>query len=455
MAPTSPSLLNLSIDALAFAITGISLLFVTRQKPSQYPYLKSILVLVHAVFEVIIVLDVMRNVLAGDPSYIGAYSVLAPDLVYLDVVLLTFLAFSVYVRPGGTGVGPRLKSIFGSLPHGPILAAFIIYIAAVEVFLSAFHPYRIVLLSSLGGYLIPSPRFNQTFLALSLGTLAFFLAYPTLLLVRSTAQVDDPGVRRRFLILPLCWVGIGAEVLIFNGYLVNAGYDFIAVGYAIAAALFGVTATIFRRSSLLSTFFEPIREGPVAAPPVPLEGGVLDSPMPLLLEVDSSAGYEGALEGLAVTKTAAGGLVYVFTSRGSPVFGRLAEVHGVRFYVMTSGVSYPSASGKENELLIPRNDMAVMLDLIDKTVKSTAGTPVTLVFDSITDFVIYLGFESTYKFLKQANEILSRPGASGVYLVTSGAHDDRVMSLTRSLFRTHAVYDKGGVRITRGAGQGS
>ncbi|MDG7022371.1 MAG: lipoate--protein ligase family protein, partial [Nitrososphaerota archaeon] len=49
--------------------------------------------------------------------------------------------------------------------------------------------------------------------------------------------------------LPFCWFGIGAEVLVFNGFLVTLGYDLIPIGYSIAGILFGVTAAIFRRAS--------------------------------------------------------------------------------------------------------------------------------------------------------------------------------------------------------------
>ena len=452
MAVTGLSLLNISVDLFALAVTWASLLFVLRQKPSQYPYLRSILALVHVFFGLVVVLDVMRHLYGGSAAYIETYSFLAPDLIYLDVALLTTLAYSIYMRPGGRGVAQRLKSMFFRWPHGLILGAFMAFIASTEGYLTYFRPYTIVLLTSLGGSLVPSPKFNSTFLALSLGTLAFFLAYPTLLLVKATSQSNDPGTKRRLFALPFCWFGIGAEVLVFNGFLVTLGYDLIPIGYSIAGILFGVTAAIFRRASLLSTFFEPVHGG--ASPggqPLVEEGAVLDVPVSILLEVDPSSRFESAVASLARKKTRAGGLVYVFSSRGSPVYKGLAGIEGVRFYVMTSGVSYPSSSDRQNELLVPRDDMAVMLDLIDKTISSTSGTPVSLVFDSISDFIIYQGLESTYKFLKQSNEITSKPGVSAVYLLTSNAHDERVVSLIRSLFRMHATYDQAGIRVTKGA----
>ena len=449
MAPYGVSAVNLSIDALAFAIAGVSLYFVARQKPSQYPYLKSLLVLVHALFEVIVLLDAGRN-LVNSPGYIGFYSILAPTLVFWESFLLTVIAYFVYLRPGGRGAGPRLRSLFLRWPHGSILAAFVVFISAAVAYTAYFRPYTLVLLSSIGGGQVLSPQYNQSFLLISVANLLFFMAYPTILLIRATSQVRDAGARRRLMVLPFCWVGIGAEILFFNGYLVTVGYDYIALGYILASLLFGVTAAIFRRASLLSTFFSPVVGLAVPSGPLPEgEEAALDASIPVLFEVDPTTNYETALAGLAKRKASSGGLVYVFTSRGSNVHHALAAIPGVRLYLMTSQVSYPGPGERENELLIPQNDMAIMLDLLDKTVSSTGDTPLALVFDSVSDFMLYVGFESTYKFLKQANEILGRPRVSAVYLVTLGAHEDRVMSLTKSLFRKHLVFDRSGIKVTR------
>ncbi|MDE1854227.1 MAG: hypothetical protein KGI38_10860 [Thaumarchaeota archaeon] len=453
MAASGLSVINLSIDALAFAIAAISLYFVSQQKPSHYPYVKSLLILVHVFFEGVVLLEILRNIFTSDP-FLEVYTILATSFILWDVILLTVIAYSVYVRPGGRGALGRLRSIFLRWPHGFVLAAFIVFIGGAEVYLAAGHPYTVVPLTSLDGAVVPSTKFDNTFLAVSLLTLVFFLAYPTTLLIRETLQVKDHDIRRALVVLPFCWVGIGSELLVFNGYLVAIGYDLVAVGYAIAALVFGVAATIFRRASLLSSFFEPLpgvvsRQGPTLLKEA---GSPLDVSMPVLLEVDPSTNYEAALTGYANEKISAGGLVYAFTSKGSPVYNSLAEIRGVRFYLMTSHVSYPKSSDKENELLVPQNDMAVLLDLLDKTTSSTSGTPISVVFDNISDFVLYLGFESSYKFVKQANEILDRPKVSSVYLMTIGAHDERVLSLTKSLFRMHAIYDSQGLRMTRGSG---
>jgi hypothetical protein len=450
LANSAAFLVNPAIDALTFAITAVSLYYVAKQKPPQYPYVKSLLVAVHVFFEALIVLEFMRNFITT-PSFIAAYTVVGSSLIFWDVVLLTTIAYSVYIRPGGRGILGRLRSIFFHWPHGLILGGFVAFIVASEVYLAVDHPYTSVQLTSFLGVTTTSTAFDPPALLISLLVLIFFLLYPTSLLLRETFQVKDPDIRRALVILPVCWVGIGVELLVFNGYLITLGLDLISVGYILAAVAFAVTATVFRRASLLSAFFEPPAVVP-AQVQAPRKTGALSAigTTPALLEVDSSTNYEQAVKEFAQVWTSQGGLVYVFTSKGSPVYNSLTSIPGVRFYIMTSKVSYPKPSASENEILVPQNDVAVLLDLLDKTISATADTPVSVVFDSISDFVLYLGFEACYKLIKQANEILNRPKVSSVYLMTVGAHEERIVSLTRSLFRTHMKYDASGLNVTRG-----
>ena len=443
---------NLSADGVTFVIVAVSLRYVLQQKRGQFPYVRSLQALVHILFEGVIVTEIWRN-LDLRVWVIDWYTNLATSFILWDVVLLTLISYVVYVRPLGTGVVGRLRSVFWRWPHGVIFAAFVAFIAASNVYLIVDHPYTISLLQTLSGVLLPDTAFNNTFLYITFGTLLFFFAYPTVLLIRATLQVKDPDVRKALLVLPFCWGGIGAELFVFNGYLVSLDYDLVAVGYVVAAIVFGVAASVFRRATLLSTFFEPIAAVPRAPSPAATRGaGARLSPaVPLLIEVDPGTNYESAVEGYASEMASAGSQVFVFTSRGSPVHNGLSTVHGVRFFILTSKVSYPRPSEQPNELLVPENDTAVLLDLLDKTIASTGEGSVLFVIDNISSFILYLGFESTYKFVKQANEILDTRRAYSVYLVASGAHDERITSLTKSLDSKHASYGPGGLKVTRGA----
>ena len=452
MATSGLSIVNLSSDVLTFVIVAISLYYVLKQKPSQFPYVKTLLALVHVFFEGVIVMEILRN-LVTTVAVVDWYTNVASSFILWDVVLLTLISYVVYVRPGGKGILGRLWSVFIRWPHGLVLFGFMVFIAASDIYLVGVHPYSAVELEALDGVILLSTAFTPTFLNLTLATLLFFFAYPTVLLIRATLQVKDPDIRRALMILPFCWGGIGTELFVFNGYLVALGYDLVAVGYVVAAIVFGVAASIFRRATLLSTFFEPIPVPSVKAPPRvtgPSEPPIPPS-VPVLMEVDPSTNYETAMKSYVAETASRGSLVYAFTSKGSAIHNGLSSVVGVRFYLLTSTVSYPRPSSDPTELLVPENDTAILLDLLDKTIASTGETPVMFVFDNLSNFILYLGFETCYKFVKQANEILNRSKVSTIYLVTAGAHDERAMSLLRSLFQMHLAYDAGGLRVTRTA----
>jgi hypothetical protein len=234
-------------------------------------------------------------------------------------------------------------------------------------------------------------------------------------------------------------------------FLVTLGSEYVYLGYAGVAAALVTVILMLRRMRQRSSFFRlPSGARPAASQAsgrpsaFNLEGG-----NPALLEVDASTNFERAVREFATEKTSQGGLVYAFTSKGSPVNNALTSMVGVRFYLLSSKVSYPKPSAVDNELLIPQGDFPVMLDLLDKTITSTGETPVSIVFDSLSDFILSQGFDACYKFLKQAIEIVSRPKVSMVFLMTISAHDDKVANLIKSVFRMHLAYGAKGLRATR------
>ena len=79
---------------------------------------------------------------------------------------------------------------------------------------------------------------------------------------------------------------------------------------------------------------------------------------------------------------------------------------------------------------MPSDDQAVILDLIDKTIAAaTAPAQVAIVFDSISDMILSAGFEATYKFVKQVNEATGNGRTAALFLMTLGAHDEKVGEL--------------------------
>lgn len=168
----------------------------------------------------------------------------------------------------------------------------------------------------------------------------------------------------------------------------------------------------------------------------------------LLLDVDPAINYETVVKQFAKAFQASGSFVLAFTWKGGPIYSALASVDGVRILGMTSQVTYPRPTGKKDEMAVPQNDPAVLLD---QTAKELAEHPRSLlIFDSVSDIVVSLGFEKAYAFLKDQKEIISRePKTTALYVVKRNAQDDRTLSLLKGLYAVHLSYDSAGLTVTR------
>ena len=102
----------------------------------------------------------------------------------------------------------------------------------------------------------------------------------------------------------------------------------------------------------------------------------------MLLEADPSANYERAVRDFALEMSSSGRAVLAFTSKGSPVYLLLKDVPGLKMYVLSES-SYPKASGS-SEVMVPRSDHSVLLNVIDEAVSEDPKKPKALVFDNIS-----------------------------------------------------------------------
>lgn len=450
-----PYLLYPLVHIITLEITGLSAYYIYRQKITAYQYTKGLLLAVHVLFAGVVVFEFLRTAFLS-VNFITTYTIGGTTLILADVVLLTLLAVTVYVVPSGIGNKSVLKLLYqkkGLLAMFGAYTAFIVYAGA---YLVAEQPFYGKTVPSVTGALVPITVFTNFYLVLLLVVLAVFILFPSSLLVLAARKVKDPSVSRVLNILPAVWSGIGVDLLFFNGYLLSRNYDATPFGYLIASVAFGISALVFRRASLLTAFFEPVRPTTRTTAEFPFTQrlGVPSnflSGRTLLLETDPSVPYEQAVTDFARQSISNASTVYVFTAKGSPIFNALNKTAGVRFYILSAKVSYPKPEENEpSQILIPSNDQAVILDLIDKTVSAaTAPAQVAIVFDSISDMVLSAGFEGTYKFVKQVNETTGNGRTSALFLMTLGAHDEKVVSFVRSLFPTQLVDDATGLKITR------
>jgi hypothetical protein len=280
-----------------------------------------------------------------------------------------------------------------------------------------------------------------------------FAAFPSVLFIVARSRTRNNQARGALLLLPILWCVIGLDLVIVNGFILSEGVDAVTLGDLLATIMFGLSARLFRRTSLLSSFFEPTIIFDVAGPSFPFtKRAGIQGPIPAgnyLLEVDSSTHYEKYVKDLAVELVSNGYLLFVFTPRASRVYCTLSKMKDARFYVMTSTTSYPCATDQANEMLVPEDDPTILLDTLRNTIGSVSSSGIGIIFDNVSDMILSDGFENSYKFMRRANEILADHKIVATFLSTRGAHEERVSNLIQNLFQNHLAFDSLGVQVKR------
>ena len=238
-------------------ITAMSSLYVYRQRTTEYPQVRNLLVMVHVFYMGVVALEFARNfVPVSGPltnPFLTVYTISNTSFVLADVLLLTLVAVAIYYRPNGKGMPDILKELGKHQTGATLLGVYVLYIAVAEGYLVAAQPFTPAPLRNIVGDMVISTQFDQQYLGMLLGILGVFILYPSYLLLAARRRTGDVQVRRAFAILPVAWVGIGIDLLIFNGFLLNPpiSIDASAIGYLFAAVAFSATAATFRRATLL------------------------------------------------------------------------------------------------------------------------------------------------------------------------------------------------------------
>src|SRR5712692_1220390 len=450
------------VHLVTLLITATSAIYVYRQKTTEYPQVRNLLVMVHVFYMGVVSFELAR-IFVPAPSdgiaapmftlfFLSVYTISNTSFVLADVFLLTLVAIAIFYRPNGRRLVDILREVGRHQMGATIFIIYATYIVVAEGYLLAAQPFSAQILPTLTGTREVATQFDAQYLDTLLGILLVFLVYPSGLLLAARARTADTQVRRAFAILPIAWVGIGVDLLVFNGYLLNQGIDASSAGYLFAAAAFSATAATFRRATLLSAFFQPGIAPAGIAPPATSFSGRLDLRTEdtlgrvFLVEVDPSSKFEEPIKDFATELGSTQRILFAFTASGSPVYNALSGLANVRFFTMTRKVSYPKAGDKPEEVMVPSADQSVLLNVLDKAITSNPDLKFGVVFDSVSDLIITSGLEVTYKFLKQANEMLNTSKITAVFLLTLGAHSDREVNVVKSLF-SNIVSFSGGLLV--------
>ena len=436
---------------------GLSLRYVLRQRLSRLHDAKVLLVFAHAFVLANFFLELLRASLPFSLSFIEFYAVGTLSLVIWTGIVLTALAYIVYCRPPEPTIGDRILGLATKrfFPFGLSMLLFIAYLVAVDAFLVIRRPFMILTVRDWTGSPALIPRFDDSFLILGLFAFGDFLLLPSMQYVLAIKKLPDRSTRRAIAVFVGGWDLIAFDSLLVFGYLPLFEIDAAGLGQLAAGLLLVMTGLAARRNSILEDLVRPLGSMQLANPVPKVVAGAGRRALAssyegsALLEADPAFNYEVAVRDFAEEMLATGRIVFVFTAKTSPVYIHLKEVPGIRFFLFSES-AYPKPSEGPLEVLVPRNDRAVLLNIIDEAFTSAPQQSKAMVFDNISSFVLDSGFGDTYKFLRQANEILSQTETTSIFIVLSRAHDEKDMNLIRTLYSGQLAYDASGLRITKG-----
>ncbi len=168
-----------------------------------------------------------------------------------------------------------------------------------------------------------------------------------------------------------------------------------------------------------------------------------------LLEVDPSSNFEETIRDICNECIEAKRTVFVFTPKASRLYNAVAQLTQVRLYTMSSDATYTKPTERVNEVQIPKYDIAILLDTLDRTVETTPGQEIVVLFDSISDMILSTDFDHCYKFLKQANEIDIEPRVTALFILLEGVHKENTVKVVKSLFQNHFIVENSELKVEK------
>ena len=168
----------------------------------------------------------------------------------------------------------------------------------------------------------------------------------------------------------------------------------------------------------------------------------------ILLEFDPVSDYEKVVDRLAKESTANVEPIFVFTSNKSPVHMYLAKQPAIKFFLLSNSTSVPR-SASEREVLLPVNNMSLILDAVSKILEASEDSNVCFVFDVLSELLTSIGTHKVFIFLRYALDMLSSDKTTSLFLLNTSAHKAEVASLIRGLFHNLLTYKQTGIEVVK------
>ena len=434
-------IISVAVHAFAFAAILASLFYVGRQVLGKGP-VRVAVAAIHMLFLALTVLDMYR-VFYARLQIIGAMASVFVTLVLASAALVGVVSY--YVRAGG-------EEVVRPWPRRLSLAFYIGYLAETAVYLVGYAPYTTFIEADFSGLPVASVGYSGFALLLLVGGLILFLAFPVTTLVRTAGRIANPRLKRTLRTLGLGWAFVAMSLLLLNGFMMMYFSAARLTGFVILGGIFLLTAFINRGPTGLESVLAPPARRSNPSHPFASRLGEPDlslANLSILLEFDTSCAYEGAVADFATELSSDGDLVFAVTRHAAPVYSALASVPDVRYFLLSSSVSYPAESGEPNRILVPASDSSMLLDTLDKVMAVNPRLSKAVIYDSLSDLLGDRGLVPAYKTVKRILELLDGRNVTLLFLMARGAHSGNEVAMLRALFSKQLLLDQSGLKKVR------
>jgi len=165
-----------------------------------------------------------------------------------------------------------------------------------------------------------------------------------------------------------------------------------------------------------------------------------------LLEFDPSQRYESATQEFITETLSNNKTCNIFTRRNSNIIKNIPKSEAVQVFYLSPHVDH-ATTVSVSETLLPINDTTHLLDVIYRLAKQT--TPISIVFDNISDLTLSIGFDSAYQFLRRATDLIATSKNSALFLLNATAHEERVRSSFEGLFNTILTFKDNKIQVLK------
>ncbi len=162
----------------------------------------------------------------------------------------------------------------------------------------------------------------------------------------------------------------------------------------------------------------------------------------ILFEYDPLSDYDRVLKALVAEASFNFERTVVFTRRDSPLYWIVWGEPRLRIFTLTSRVSSPRVEG-ENRILLPAYDSSLLLDALNKTIEAYRTGSFTIIFDNVSHYIFTQGRDRTYSLVRQAMELMISDKITAIFLLNSGAHDQKTVSAFEDFFDVEIVCNVG------------